>query len=151
MQILSTFCTYNVTKSIRLSKICKDSYYTFSYTRYCYSILVSKVAIIDQRQGSRVLSKAEAGSPQNIDFGLSAQTQKFETKTISFRSPVPLDKGNAGAGGDIETITDHRLQKWETSAFVCYPGSRQDSQYNGADHEDRNHIAVAVLNINMKK
>ena len=39
-----------------------------------------------------------------MDFGLSAQTQKFETKTISFRSPVPLDKGNAGAGGDIETI-----------------------------------------------
>lgn len=144
MQILSTFCTYNVTKSIRLSKICKDSYYTFSYTRYCYSILVSKVAIIGQRQGSRVLSKAEAGSPQNIDFGLSA-------KTISFRSPVPLDKGNAGAGGDIETITDHRLQKWETSAFVCYPGSRQNSQYNSADHEDRNHIAVAVLNINVKK
>ena len=55
-------------------------------------------------------------------------------------------------GGDIETITDHRLQKWETTAFVCYPaGPRQNSQYNGADHEDRSHIAVAVLNINVKK
>ena len=121
LQILSTFCTYNVTKSIRLSKICKDSYYTFSYTRYCYSILVSKVAIIDQRQGSRVLSKAEAGSPQNIDFGLSAQTQKFETKTISFRSPVPLDKGNAGAGGDIETIGNLRTT---TTAWSTTTGSK---------------------------
>ena len=63
-----------------------------------------------------------------MDFGLSAQTQKFETKTISFRSPVPLDKGNTGAGDDIETTTDHRLQKWETTAFVCYPGPRGWSQ-----------------------
>lgn len=84
-----------------------------------------------------------------MEFGLSAQTQNFETKTISFRSPVPLDKGNAGAGDDIETITAyHRLQKWQTTAFVCYPGPRQNSQYNGADHKDRNHVAVAVLNIN---
>lgn len=30
-------------------------------------------------------------------------------------------------------------------------GPRQKSQYNGADHEDRNHIAVAVLNINVNK
>ena len=84
-----------------------------------------------------------------MEFGLSAQTQNFETKTISFRLPVPLDKGNAGAGDDIETITAyHRLQKWQTTAFVCYPGPRQNSQYNGADHKDRNHVAVAVLNIN---
>ena len=40
-----------------------------------------------------------------MEFGLSVETQKFETTTISFRSLVPLDKGNAGSGDDIEIMT----------------------------------------------
>ena len=131
MQILSTFCTYNVTKSIRLSKT--GRVHSLSITHDIVTALSSLNlrSLASAKEREFCLPKQEVRKTWTSGFLRRLRNLK---QRQSFRSPVPLDKGNAGAGGDIETITDHRLQKWETTAFVCYPGPRQNPQYNGADH-----------------